>query len=554
MKAFTLARAAVRGTTWLSTEGVRELTRRGRVWVLLLAAFGILIGLGIFLAFIVTSYSGLFSLGISSGHPELLFFYAVFASWILLFLSALPLALSLLYYSQDTRLLLTLPLRPRRIIAAKAAILYLSCLPVNLLLLAPALCIYALRFGLSAPVVSAGIIHLFFSPLFPLALAGMVVLVLMKLVNLSRYRLALEVAGMAVSVVLVIGIQVFISRTMSGALMHGTFDSLRSLPDFYSPLARALPPVAWAAEGFLHGGLWRDLLSLVTTSAASGAVLLLAPINFVSDVSQRGEAGGPRRFAGEADIGRMVRRRSVRRSLVRREWAVLASHSSFLFEAAAELLVLPLLLAVYGLVLPKELLGQALAFINASPLMGLILMGVLALMTNLTALSSTSISREGRLFSLSLTIPVSGREQLKAKLALHLMMFLPAYLLDLAIVFILFHLQPRMLLFLIPAGPIFQLFGFSSCIFFDLKRPHLKWAHPRQAMKQNLNGAAGMIGTAGLIAALAMPTAVLLIRGVDPFLVGCLMPIVPLALDVILIPRLFAFADRQYGGGLELEA
>jgi hypothetical protein len=97
-------------------------------------------------------------------------------------------------------------------------------------------------------------------------------------------------------------------------------------------------------------------------------------------------------------------------------------------------------------------------------------------------------------------------------------------------------------------------FGFLTAVFFDLKKPVLKWTHPQQAMKNNLNAMVGMAFPFGLIAALAIPAAFLLLRGVNPFLLGCLFPLVPLILDIVLLPLVFNFADRQYGGGLEVEA
>jgi hypothetical protein len=52
---------------------------------------------------------------------------------------------------------------------------------------------------------------------------------------------------------------------------------------------------------------------------------------------------------------------------------------------------------------------------------------------------------------------------------------------------------------------------------------------------------------------LGVPSALAMMKGADPFLVGCLIPVVPLILDLVLFPRLLRFADRQYGGGLEME-
>jgi len=116
------------------------------------------------------------------------------------------------------------------------------------------------------------------------------------------------------------------------------------------------------------------------------------------------------------------------RRLLGREWSILSSNSTFIFQAAGELLVLPLILAIYGLILPKQILAQAMQFISSTPALSIALMGVIVLMTSLTTVSSTSISREGTRMALSLSIPVAGRTQVKAKLYFHLLLFPPPFL------------------------------------------------------------------------------------------------------------------------------
>ena len=46
-------------------------------------------------------------------------------------MTGIPLALSVMAYSNDLQLLRVLPVRPVQIVAAKALLLYLYCLPVT---------------------------------------------------------------------------------------------------------------------------------------------------------------------------------------------------------------------------------------------------------------------------------------------------------------------------------------------------------------------------------------------------------------------------------------
>ena len=459
MRTLSLARATLRGTTWISSEGLRELGRKDRLWILPVAGLGIAAGLAAVVFMIVGVYRALLLAGTAAGHPEMLLFSALLGSWAFLFVTAIPLALSVLYYSSDLRMLLTLPVAPLRIVGAKALLLYLYCLPVNLVLLVPALWLSIGASGLSVPVIVSGLLSLVVYPVLPLSLATLLVLGLMKVVNLSRYRVALEVSGMALGIVLVIGLQVFLSRSTISIFEGGAAQSLSGFAGAYMGFARALPPVAWAAAGF-RGGAWPlpVLGVLLVTAVLFSAALALAPLNFLHDVTERRERGAPSGHGashGAADAVSLAARvspRGVVRRLVGREWSILSSNSTFIFEAIGELLVLPLVLGVYSLIIPRQVIGPAMHFITNMPGLSLALMGVLVLMTSLTTVSSTSISREGRLMGLSLSIPVSGRTHVKGKLCLHMLFFSSAYLVDCAIVWVIFRFPLPALAYMIPGG------------------------------------------------------------------------------------------------------
>jgi hypothetical protein len=106
---------------------------------------------------------------------------------------------------------------------------------------------------------------------------------------------------------------------------------------------------------------------------------------------------------------------------------------------------------------------------------------------------------------------------------------------------------------MLPGGIALQVAAFAAGIYFDLKRPLLKWTHPQQAMKSNMNAGMGIGSSAGIVAIIAAPCALLVLRGISPFLIGCGAAVASIVLASVLLRRLLAFADRQYGGGLEME-
>jgi ABC-2 type transport system permease protein len=553
-----LVSSTIRGTTVFSRDGMRDLARRQKPWVLALAGLGGLVGLGTLAAFLVGVYSGMAAVGAAAGHPELALFYAVLLSWVFLFVTGIPIALSVMAYSKDLQLLRVLPVRPAQIVAAKGVLLYLYALPMSTLILLPAIVVSGGPLRAGGAFVFASAVHLLVSPLLPVSLGVFVVLGLMRLVDLSRFRTALEVGGMAAGLVLIIGLQMFLQRATMSTMSAGRFGALTDYPDLFSALAPALPPLAWAARSFVTGaGPLPLAASLGLTLACAAAAFAAAPLGFLRDSGERAGRRARRRGAGAADAAAAVvlgRGGSVLRSLVGRERSILFSNSTFIFEAVGEVLILPIVLGVYALVLPRAMVGQALAFVATTPWIAPAILAVLVLMTNLTTVSSTSISREGKLFGLSLAIPVAGRTQVKAKLAFHMALYGPAFLLDCAIAIVVFHLAPVALAYFLPAGLAFQVVGFSAGMFLDLKRPMLKWTHPQQAMKNNTNALGAMGGMAAILILVGGPAALAIARGVNPFVVGCGVAAAAVVLAAALLPRLLAFADRQYAGGLEMSA
>ena len=551
-----LVSSTIRGTTVFSRDGMRDLARRQKPWVLVLAGFGGLVGLGTFAVFLTGVYSGMAAMGAAAGHPELALFYGLLLSWVFLFVTGIPIALSVMAYSKDLQLLRVLPVRPAQIVAAKGFLLYLYALPMSTLMLLPAVVVSARPLGAGAVFWLAAAVHLLVSPLLPVALSVFVVLALMRLVDLSRFRTALEVAGMGLGLFLVIGLQTFLQRSMLSTMGGGQFTSVTQFPDLFAVLARALPPLAWAARSFVAGvGPSPMAASLGLTLVCTAAAFAVAPLGFLRDSAERGSGRSRRHRTGAgaaAAAATIGRGGSIVRSLLAREVSILSSNSTFIFQAVSEALILPLLLGIWAFVLPREVSGQALAFITTVPWSGPALLGVLVLMTNLTSVSSTSVSREGRLFGLSLSIPVAGRTQVQAKLVLHMTLYGAAFLIDCGIAVALFRVAPVSLVYYLPAGLAFQVVGFCAGMFLDLKRPVLKWTHPQQAMKNNTNALGAMGGTAAVVIVVGGPSAFAIAKGVSPFLVGCCVAVAGIVLAAVLLPRLLAFADRQYAGGLEL--
>jgi hypothetical protein len=71
-------------------------------------------------------------------------------------------------------------------------------------------------------------------------------------------------------------------------------------------------------------------------------------------------------------------------------------------------------------------------------------------------------------------------------------------------------------------------------------------------MKNNMNALAGIGSSAAVAVSVAGPFTYLAVSGFNALAAGFLSAAVGVVLAALLLPRLMAFADKQYGGGLEV--
>jgi ABC-2 type transport system permease protein len=552
MGTFRLIRAKLQATTILSGGVIRDLARKDQLWVLPLALLGIVVGVGTAGFFLFSNYQAFYLLGVQTGRPELLFSLALLVSWVLAFFLGIPVVVSVFFFSRDTAMLLPLPLRARSIVLADAFLVYLSSLGLHAVLTVPALVVYAMHAPVGAWYVVAGLLYLVGGPLVPLGLSVLLAFALTSLVNLSRYRIALEVAGFVLVLAGVVGLQLVMQRSMMGQLTGSSAvpaamaSSLVSIPDTFAPLA-------WAAAGFVPGSGVVPLAGFVLFSVAVAAgALAMAGRYFLRLTVERAATRASRLSAARYQALRAPR--SVIRALLSREIAVLATSSAFLFEGIMEGLVFPMVLGLFSLTLPPAAKALFSGFIASSPWAGLAVFALLALMCGINTVSSTSLSREGKAFALSLVLPVSGRTHVRAKLLFHLAIFGTGYVIDLALLVGLLHVPPVSLVYLVPGGVGFLLLTFSASIFLDLRRPYLSWTHPQQAMKQNGNAMAAMGLAVLVVGAHAAVAAGLWALGAGPVGVGVAVAALSLVGSAAALPAVERYADRRYGGELEAAA
>lgn len=548
MRTLSLLRAKAEGATFLSRGTLLRLREKEQLWVIPLAGLGIVVGLGTVVGLLVQNYLALYALGEALGRPTFVLFAGLLVAWVFVFVATFPLALSLLYFSQDTRMLLALPLPQAQIVGANVLLLYGMSLPIHLLTFLPAAVIYGLKAGAGGVSIAAFVLLGLVGPLIPLGLSLLVVLAITRAFNTSRHRVAFEAMGMVVFVVVLVLFQVVLQRTVTaGLLQTGGANPLEGLGSTLLGLERWVPVAAWGAEGARGtAGLPSLLLFLAASAAFATLCFAVVQAGYLRQLTSRPDVRQPRRRPSGALV--LPPRRSPLRALIGRELSIIASNSTFLFESAGEVLVFPLVLGIFRFTIPAEVRDLVLPQLLASPYVLPIVLGVLAAMAGLNTVSSSCLTREGPRIVLSLSLPLAGSFQLRAKMACYLLLFYPGFLLNTAIASTLLGLGAGDVLALAGAGFFLLCAIFLVSSSADLRRPLFDWTHPQQAMKQNMNVMVGMGLSASLLALIAAAVYGLLAAGLSGRAAVLAIMALAAGASALVYRPLMRYADRRYAG------
>lgn len=405
--------------------------------------------------------------------------------------------LSTYYFSDDTMHLLTMPIPPQSILAAKFAGAYLYQFYWEALILLPGVIAFGVKAGnLFYWVVS---VILFFSlPLIPTVICSVISLLLMAFSKFFRNKDRLKVFAGLVLIIVIVGINV--GFRFLGAQTASSGSSLLSSSTMMKKVAMGFPSNILAVSAMfdpsaLRGAGW--LLLFLFISAAAVAVFLLLG----SKLYLRGVIGLTQSTVGKRRVkrgGLPVRRRSAAVALAMKDWRILCRTPAFFLNNILSALVFPPLIVLIAgfssngrLVIPHEnLLVIA---------VGVLVIDFLSIMN---MVSPTAVSREGGNAFVARYIPVPYKTQVFAKLipGLAISFF------DLLITVVPLCLMWNPDLVTVLTVSVLGVLSLGSLnafgLFLDILFPKLDWDDETAAVKRNLNVGLEMLI---LLAALGLP-------------------------------------------------
>lgn len=474
--------------------GKKKGGRARAIALLLLAAYGI--------GFMLWIEFKMYGVAERANQPLMLPALAILISMMLTLMLGLFQGLSELYHGKDAPLLAALPVTSRQIYAAKLTTLAVFETAVNALVALPAFALYIVRSGKVMPSALMAIPVCLLLSILPLSAAVLLSALLMRISGFARHR---ETVTMVLSLALVLGYSIFISRLNSAtdadadAMLASMFIENGTVERF----TRMLPPAGWAARAFEGNGWSFLLLTAVSAAAAALVIGLLGPGYMRQALSAGEKTVSARKSRSDADM----RSRSALRALHQLEWRRLLRTPSWLMNGLAGLIVFPVALGV-GLTSGFSGAGVTLAeLVEKIPSGYTVCFGALlcAMGSMINPVVSTAVSREGSSWHAALSLPVKREERLCAKLLAGLEISAMSTLFVCVLLGILGQTGIRIIAAMLLLSLMIDTAVAAVSLWYDARHPHYDWANETEAIKRNFNQVWGMFFWLAAIALCCAP-------------------------------------------------
>jgi ABC-2 type transport system permease protein len=526
------------------------------------------IGMFILFAFLAVYFVGIFSFmvwSIWTGIVDTPLLPAMMStlfigSFVVVLLFGVMYLLSFVFLAKDIAFYAALPIPQRRVFMARFLQVLLAEIGTQFLMLMPVLVINGIHTGGDVLYYLKGLVLILFAPCVPLAVGGVLSLLVMPIVNFFRSRqFLLALFQMIIILIPAMAYGYFAQTLMMNLESGGMTAFLMGQADLIHTVAGSYPPAGWAATALLdssaNGMLNLLYFVLVSVAALIPTALIAGRLYYRSALAQSESAKGRSRGAAKTSF----KRKSPVRAFMMRDFRDILRTPVYAMNCLCQILMVPLMLGIMAFSMnanggPEVMDQLALLLADVPLVLSALIFAAAALFFSgfIAMAASTCISREGKTFWQAKSLPVPGSKQVAGK-------FLCALIIALISVVLLM----IMVWAFVPVSPLVPVLGTVVClpvlivqltlqVMIDLARPKLTWNSPAEAVKQNMNGMLGMLVAALVLMAVGFGAYMLIFEAtMDPAVVLVIVTAVSAVAAVLCYAGMLRMADRRY---VEIEA
>ena len=410
--------------------------------------------------------------------------------------------LSYMYFSPDNDFLMSLPIKPNTVFAAKLSVVYVLNAAYSLVFILPIMFL-GISAGLNPFIYPMILLAVILVPVIPLLFASLLAMPLMFITSRLKHR------GLATSLLVIALICVFLVLYMSfvssmgttvssdfdiDAIMSMLKDALTAISNFVYPLYSfgrfmTLTPV----QGFdLGASMAIDAVIFFGTVMLSAALVVVASGGLYRKVVLRQSENSLKSVVSNKDFESS----SVLKTLVKKEWREMSRNSAFAIQCLAGAVIAPIMVGImsfslYNIITSNETAPTDIIDMNmfSAMIWALSTFFIQFMGVGVNVFSMTAMTREGKSYEVSKMIPVDYKTQMKAKMILGMILsYIPAglSLVVVEIVQIIMGNYNPIFFILIAGMLLIYNYGYNCYLINrDLKNPKLDWVTPSEAVKNN---------------------------------------------------------------------
>ncbi|MDX1358758.1 MAG: hypothetical protein R3232_08005, partial [Clostridia bacterium] len=409
------------------------------------------------------------------------------------------------YMAKDIPTYLYLPLRSWEITSARFIIVLFYEYLTMLIFYLPMVIGYGMAAGMGVGFYLLSALVFLLLPILPLSLASVIIIGIMsfakKAMNKDRFTMIASILGLGLGIGFNIGFQALARSAdnqegLQELLMTGRISLAENV-------ARYFPGLPNAAKTLTEGNLLHLLIFILIAAASFAVFLMVAKALYFRGVIGINQSVSRRDFDAEKSNGFVAG--SPIRTYLRKELKLIFRTPIFFMNLALIDFLMPVMLLVplfitLGTPEVTKLKDQLMNNAPGGVMVGgaFILFVFISAMNGITA---TSISREGKQFSMMKYIPMSYKKQMDAKLLSGMIISMSGLIITLVVLAIFLGISVPVALLMFLAGTNAVILTRLTGLIIDGANPKLNWDNEQRAVKQNMNLVFNMLlgmGAAGI--------------------------------------------------------
>ncbi|MFO7295194.1 MAG: hypothetical protein C0P72_004145 [Clostridia bacterium] len=536
----------------ISALRYRFTKEKKHLWEPILIGLSIILGGGSIIALYTVFLQGVYKGGQMLNSPELVLLIAILACQFMVFIFGIFYVISAFYFSNDIDLLVPLPLKPYHILASKFIIIMVNEYLVAWPVLLPAIIIYGtgMRPGLMYWLKS--LLVLLLTPVIPLVLVSIFVLILMRVVSIRKNRDVLVVLGSLLGLLLGLTINYFAQKLPEGNSQQFIQDMIVARADVIKLIGQRVPPSTWATYGLamqtLEGWMY-FILYLLISLTLFGLLMWLGNLFFYKGLLAGQEVNrGRKKLSAQSINAQLEKASSPVIALFLKEWKLFLRTPVYAMNGLAGMIMVPFLILMPFIARAEEMKALLTQIRQPQFAMQVTLgsAGLVLFASSINIVACTSISREGKTFWISKMIPVPARQQVTAKLLHSMAISGIGVVVTTAVIGIALKLSIIRMFTIFILCLLGNVLLNALNLLIDLLHPRLEWDNPQEAVKQNLNGLFSILFTLAVLALSAILTALLVQLRASEWIIHAALGLTMGFLAIPTLAILYTLAESQY--------